>query len=439
MREDLAIELEVAAFIGDPVLQLAAEERHLLAETGRTDDDLGGDRLTVAEHCSGLAVEGRQAGDLGVAHDPEFPGLGLLEEALGDQGHGRAGDALEAAVGHQAQLLELELLGGHVLDAAEHLVTHNLAAPVQELLEALESLILEEALAHPGQHQVLEVEHAHQHPRHLPQQLPGDDRRAARALRQRHGDIAGRLAIADHHEVLPAHRVEVVDIARRADLPAGGLELLAARPVGDERHREDAVGDDEEVEFVRTLATGWLPLLVDRARGHRPSHTVPHDLLVGVHDFGVEAQVGIEADHGGVPLQISLHLRTARPLGIALGHLQVGEIVGALVVLGAQPGITPGAAPHAADVGALLEDGHVVTEFPQVLARGQAGEPGPDDCNPHIVLTRSAWEWRARPVPGPWRNSRRRRPSRHRSRPMPGRRPGTRRRGPPRSDPPRVR
>jgi hypothetical protein len=170
--------------------------------------------------------------DGAVPVDGDVARLDALEEALGGQADRAAHDVLHRARGHQAEPLEPELPHRHRADGVDHPAAQAVAGAVQELLEAAQAEVPEQRLAHPGEQQHLEVEHAADLARHLPQQLAGDHVGARGDLADRHGHVAGRLAVADDEHVLVPGLLGVVELGARAHLAAGRGELRQAVELG---------------------------------------------------------------------------------------------------------------------------------------------------------------------------------------------------------------
>lgn len=121
-------------------------------------------------------------------------------------------------------------------------------------------------------------------------------------------------------------------------------EFVEAGVFGDEWVAEDAVRDDQMIEFGFGGGTR-----ADLADSQGPSS----GRLVQVGGFHrvTEPDQAFQIEPAGVVVQIGLDLLAGGPFGILVGHREVREPVRPFVVLGGHPGIPPGAAPYPADVG----------------------------------------------------------------------------------------
>jgi hypothetical protein len=192
--------------------------------------------------------------DHGARVDLDGPRTDALEEPLGGEADRALDDVLHRTVRHQVELLEVELLHGDAADGAQHALADAVAGAMEELLHAPQDAVSEQRLAHPGQQQHLEVHDAVELARHLPQQLTGDDVGRSRGLADRHGDVAGGLAVTDHQDTFVACLLRVVQICAR-DEPTAGFQEVVQPVVGwHERRTKDAVGDDQTVDDFRRRA-----------------------------------------------------------------------------------------------------------------------------------------------------------------------------------------
>ena len=229
---------------------------------------------------------GEQPLDHLVAADADRAVGDPFEEPLGRQADRVLDDVLHPAARHQVVAREPELPHRHRPDGVQHRAPQPVSGAVQELLEAAQPPVAEQRLAHPGQQQHLEVEHPGDLARDLPQQLPGDDVGALGDFGERHGDVAGRLAVADDEHVLAARFLDVVEVRAGQQPPARRLEL---RPAGVLRQRglaEHAVRDDHAVDHRGPLRPG----------GHRPPRAFGDHRL----DRGPQPQVRGDAVRVGV-------------------------------------------------------------------------------------------------------------------------------------------
>ena len=250
------------------------------------------------------------------------------------------------------------------------LAAHAVGRAVQELLDAARAQVLEQGLAHAGQQQQLEVEEAADAARHLPQQVPGDHVGARRDLADRHGDVAGRLAVADDQHALAPGLLLVVQFGAGEHPAAGRGELGLARVARHGGLAEHPVGHHERVDVL----------------GSRPAAvTVQPPPGAGAAEVTSvrQAQRRVEAEMAGVRREVGLDLRAGRPLGIVARHREVRQRVLRLRALRGQSRVPAGAAPHAADVGGLVVDDDLVPGLLEHLRGGQPGDPGADDPDAH--------------------------------------------------------
>ena len=289
-----------------------------------------------------------------------------LEEALGGQADRAFDDVLHLPRRHQPQLAQLELAHRHRAQPVEQPAARSVARAVEELLHPAQVQVAEERLAHPREQQHLEVEDARHLAGHLPQHLPGDHGGARGGRADRHGDVARRLAVADHQHVLAARVLGVVEVGARAEPPARHGELGHPGVLGHGGLAKHAVGHDQPVEPLGGAAEVELPAVVDRpGRVH----------LGGEHD--------VEGEALGVRREPPLHLLTRRPLGVVVGHREVRERVLGLRALRGEARVTAGRAPHAADVRGAVVHPHDVARLGEHLGGGEPGDARPDDRDAH--------------------------------------------------------
>ncbi|KAI3479328.1 hypothetical protein L1887_58612 [Cichorium endivia] len=176
----------------------------------------------------------------------------------------------------------------------------------------------------------------------------------------------------DHQHVLALDRCWIEpDVGRVEDSTACGRELLGTLVLGDLAAGEGAGGDDEVVEILRGIRGG---------RGDAPSVV---GCGCGVGDLGAEADEAAKVVFVDVGVEVVLDLLCGRPGGVVAGHVHVREAVRLLGVLRGEARVATRLGPHAADVGARLEDGDVVIVLGEVLGGGDAGKACADDCHAH--------------------------------------------------------
>ena len=90
-REQLPVEGEVAAVVGDAVEDRVVQEWHPLMEAGAADDVVRGDGFASRQG----HLAGGQSSDLALALDRQLTALDLVEESVGGEAHRASGDRLQ--------------------------------------------------------------------------------------------------------------------------------------------------------------------------------------------------------------------------------------------------------------------------------------------------------------------------------------------------------